>query len=362
MPIRVLVVDDSAVVRSVLTRTLEKETDITVIGGAPDPYVARDVIVELKPDVVVLDLEMPRMDGLTFLSKLMRYQPTAVIIVSSLTPRGSETALHALRLGAVDVLCKPGVAYTVGDLGPELIERVRAAARVNIQAHVESIKRRKQLAPPTAMLRTTNKVIAIGASTGGTVAIEELLLSLPVTAPGAVIVQHMPEHFTKSFAQRLDSMCASNVREARTGDAVLAGVVLIAPGGRHMLLRRDGARYIVEVREGPPVNRHCPSVDVLFRSVAATAGSNAIGIILTGMGGDGARGLLEMKQAGAHTIAQDERTCVVFGMPKVAIEAGAVDETLPLTRISPRVCELVGHAEVSTVRRSVTPGRVAGAR
>ncbi len=341
MPASVLVVDDSAIVRSVLMRTLEKEPDITVIGGAPDPYVARQLLVEHEPNVVLLDIEMPRMDGLTFLSKVMTHFPTAIVIVSSLTPRGSDIAIEALRLGAVDVMCKPGAAYTLGDLGPELIERVRAAARINIGAHVATLQRRDAPKRPTALLRTTNQILAIGASTGGTVAIEDLLVQLPPTAPGTVIVQHMPEHFTESFARRLDGLCAMNVREARNGDSVVTGVVLLAPGGKHMLLRRDGARYFVEVRDGPPVNRHRPSVDVLFRSVAATAGRNSVGVILTGMGADGAKGLLEMRQAGARTLAQDENSCVVFGMPKVAIELGAASEVVALRHMSTRVCGIL---------------------
>lgn len=351
MPTRVLVVDDSAIVRSVLIRTLEREPDIAVVGGAPDPYVAREMLVEHDPDVILLDIEMPRMDGLTFLAKVMEHRPTAVIIISSLTPRGSDIALEALRLGAVDVMCKPGAAYTVGDLGPELIERVRAAGRVNMSTHLPANRRRIAPVRSTALLRTTNQVLAIGASTGGTVAIEELLVQMPGTSPGIVIVQHMPEHFTLSFAQRLNGICAMNVREAKTGDSVVTGVALIAPGGKHMLLRRDGARYCVEVRDGPPVNRHRPSVDVLFRSVATTAGRNALGVILTGMGADGARGLLEMKEAGARTVAQDESSCVVFGMPKVAIELGGADQVLPLQKIAGHLCRLL-ETDAETAKRT----------
>ncbi|MGC4000671.1 MAG: chemotaxis response regulator protein-glutamate methylesterase [Anaeromyxobacter sp.] len=344
MTIRVLIVDDSAVVRSVLTRTLEKEIDITVVGSAPDPYVARELIVDKEPDVLLLDVEMPRMDGITFLSKVMAHRPMAVIIFSSLTPRGSELGLEALRLGAVDVMCKPGAAYTIGELGPELIERVRAAARARVRAAPAPGNRSPGTRVATALLKTTNQVLAIGASTGGTVAIEEVLTSLPGNAPGTVIVQHMPEHFTKSFAERLDGLCAMTVREAQSGDSVVSGVALIAPGGKHLLLRRDGARYLVEVREGPPVNRHRPSVDVLFRSVATTAGRNAVGVILTGMGGDGAQGLLEMKLAGARTLAQDEDSCVVFGMPKVAISLGGVDEVMPLRQLAARITSLFADA------------------
>jgi two-component system chemotaxis response regulator CheB len=342
--IRVLVVDDSAVVRSVLTRTLEKECDIVVVGSAPDPYVARELIQECEPDILLLDIEMPRMDGLTFLRKLMTHRPMPVIVVSSLTPKNSETGIEALRLGAVDVLCKPGAAYSVGELGPELVERVRAAATAKVPVYQPDLKPKHGGQTSTALLKTTNQILAIGASTGGTVAIEHVLKGLPANAPGTVIVQHMPEYFTKSFALRLNEICAMNVREAVAGDSVTAGVVLIAPGGKHLLLCRDGARYIVDVRDGPPVNRHRPSVDVLFRSVATTAGRNAIGVILTGMGGDGAQGLLEMKQAGARTLAQDERSCVVFGMPRVAIQLGGVDEVLPLSRVARRVCEIIGNA------------------
>jgi two-component system chemotaxis response regulator CheB len=338
--IRVLIVDDSAVVRSVLTRTLEKEIDISVVGSAPDPYVARELIVDREPDVLLLDVEMPRMDGITFLSKVMTHRPMAVIIVSSLTPRGSELGLEALRIGAVDVMSKPGAAYTIGELGPELVERVRAAARAHVRAAPSPENRPVVARAATALLKTTNQVLAIGASTGGTVAIEEVLTGLPGNAPGTVIVQHMPEHFTKSFAERLNGLCAMTVREAQSGDSVVGGVALIAPGGKHLLLRRDGARYLVEVRDGPPVNRHRPSVDVLFRSVATTAGRNAVGVILTGMGGDGAQGLLEMKRAGARTVAQDEDSCVVFGMPKVAISLGAVDDVLPLRQIATRITAL----------------------
>jgi two-component system, chemotaxis family, protein-glutamate methylesterase/glutaminase len=286
---------------------------------------------------------MPRMDGITFLGKLMARRPMPVIVVSSLTPRGSDLGIEALRLGAVDVMCKPGTAYTIGELGPELVERVRGAARARIRAPLPAGVGSPRVVASTALLRTTNQVVAIGASTGGTVAIEEVLTRLPGNCPGTVIVQHMPEHFTKSFAERLDGLCAMNVREAQTGDSVVNGVALIAPGGKHLLLGRDGARYVVEVRGGPPVNRHRPSVDVLFRSVATTAGSNAVGVILTGMGGDGAQGMLEMRQAGARTIAQDEDSCVVFGMPKVAIQLGGADEVLPLKAIAGRIVELLSR-------------------
>lgn len=340
MTVRVLVVDDSALIRSMLTRVLSAEPDIEVIGAAPDPYVARDMIVERNPDVVLLDVEMPRMDGLTFLGKLMEYYPLPVVILSSLTPAGSDLALQALRLGAVEVLCKPGASYTLGDMISDLVETVRAAARVNVQRQLLKGSQSKRLSPFTALAETTNKILAIGASTGGTVAIESILSALPPGTPGVVIVQHMPPYFTKSFADRLNAICALEVREAEEGDSVLPGVVLIAPGACHMALRRDGARYFVSVKPGPPVNRHCPSVDVLLNSVAHCAGRNAVGAILTGMGADGAKGLLAMRQAGSRTLAQNEESCVVFGMPKVAIEIGAAEEIVALASIPQRLLEL----------------------
>jgi len=340
MTIRVLVVDDSAVVRSVLSRALAAEADLEVIGTAPDPFVARDVIVERNPDVVLLDIEMPRMDGLKFLSKLMIYRPLPVIIISSLTPAGSELALEALRLGAVEVLCKPGAAYTVGDMVGDLVETIRAAARSQISHRAASQPRAPLGREFTLLAETTHKVLAIGASTGGTVALEQILTALPPRTPGMLIVQHMPAHFTRAFADRLNSLCAVEVREARQGDSVVAGVALIAPGGYHTLLERDGARYTVTIKRGPPVNRHCPSVDILFNSVARSAGRNAVAALLTGMGADGAKGLLNLRQAGARTMAQDEASCVVFGMPKVAIELGAAEEVVPLSDIPSRMLEL----------------------
>ncbi len=337
--IRVLVVDDSAIVRKIFVDELQRDPQIEVIGTAPDPYVARDKIVQLKPDVITLDIEMPRMDGITFLKKLMRYHPLPVIIVSSLTPKGGELALEALDAGAVEVMCKPGAAYTVGDMSVDLINKIKAASRAKVQ------KRSQDAAPVTrtvrrlAMTRTTNKVVAIGASTGGTEAIRRLLEAMPGNCPGTVVVQHMPEHFTHSFSERLDGLCAMAVKEAEDGDAVIPGRVLIAPGNHHMLLRRSGARYHVQVKSGPLVQRQRPSVDVLFKSVARYAGANAVGVILTGMGRDGADGLLEMKKAGAKTLAQNEETCVVFGMPKVAMELGAVDQTLALETIPRRILD-----------------------
>jgi two-component system chemotaxis response regulator CheB len=341
---RVLVVDDSAVVRQIFARELARDPQLEVVGSAPDPYVARDLIVQRKPDVVTLDLEMPRMDGITFLRKLMHYHPMPVVVVSSLTPAGGELALEALAAGAVDVMCKPGAAFTVGDMAAELVEKVKAAAHVDV-ARLRRAAAAATPAPPpaatTAMTRTTNQVLAIGASTGGTVALEVILRSMPHDAPGTVITQHMPEMFTRYFADRLNQLSRLHVKEAADGDSVVPGVALIAPGNKHMLLKRSGARYCVAVKEGPRVNRHRPSVDVMFRSVAQTAGRNAVGAILTGMGGDGAQGLLDMRRAGARTFAQDEATCVVFGMPKVAIEVGAAEKVVPLPSMAPEILRAV---------------------
>ena len=328
--IRVLIVDDSAIVRKVLTQQLQAEPDIEVVATAPDPYVARDHIVALKPQVVTLDVEMPRMDGITFLRKLMRYHPMPVIILSSLTPEGGQTAMEALAAGAVEVMAKPGAAYSVGEVGAQLADRIRAAAMADI-TRLETAPRR--VPQRLSMVKTTYKVIAIGASTGGVQALTAVLSVLPSNAPGILVVQHMPPQFTASFARRLNGICAMEVREAQDGDQVVPGQVLIAPGGFHMVLRRSGAMYRVAVEGGPRVCRQQPSVEVLFESVAEYAGANAVGAILTGMGDDGAKGLLKMRQNGARTIAQDERSCVVFGMPKEAIECGAAEKVVPLSQI-----------------------------
>ena len=334
--IRVLIVDDSAIVRKVFTEELSKERDIEVVGTAPDPYVARDKIVLLKPDVVTLDIEMPRMDGITFLKKLMRYYPLPVIIVSSLTPKGSQLALEALSIGALEVISKPSVSYSVGDMSVQLADKIRAVAfaRMDAKKSAVAIKPKKASISSKALAQTTNKIIAIGASTGGTEALRVVLTSMPLNAPGILVVQHMPAQFTTSFANRLDGLCEMTVREAKDGDSITNGLVLIAPGNYHMLLRRSGARYYVAVKQGPLVHHQRPSADVLFDSVADYAGSNAVGVILTGMGADGAQGLLKMKKAGAGTIAQDEKSCVVFGMPKEAIKLGAADEVVPLQDIA----------------------------
>lgn len=341
--IRVLVVDDSAIVRKILTEELSKEPDIEVIGTAPDPYVARDKIVLKKPDVITLDIEMPRMDGLTFLKKLMKYYPLPVIVVSSLTPHGSRMALEALEYGAVEVLPKPGSAYSVGDMSAQLKEKIRVAAKVNLkQLQPVKITNPSPLTPITkALSETTQKVIALGASTGGTEAIKEILIRLPLNIPGIVIVQHMPPQFTKAFAERLNHLCQIEVKEAKDGDTVMNGIALIAPGNLHMLLKRSGSRYYVNLKDGPMVHHQRPAVDVLFHSVAQYAGPNAIGVILTGMGADGAEGLLKMKEAGAKTIAQDEESCVVFGMPKEAIKKGAVDKVLPLEKIPQEIIQVL---------------------
>lgn len=339
--VRVLIVDDSAVVRQVLTELLSQDAGIEVIGVAADPIFAMEKMRRQWPDVIVLDVEMPRMDGITFLKKLMAERPTPVVICSTLTGRGAETTMQALAAGAVDIVAKPtiGLKNFLQESALEFIRVVKAAgqARPQRMAAVAAVVQPKftadaVLSPPTAgaMAQTTDKVVAIGASTGGTQALEKVLMALPRTTVGIVIVQHMPEKFTAAFAQRLNSICEVEVLEAKTGDRVIPGRALIAPGGRHMLLRRSGAQYQVEVVDGPPVNRHKPSVDVLFRSVAQCAGKNAVGIIMTGMGDDGAAGMLEMRDKGALTIAQDEASCVVFGMPKEAIKHGGVIKVLPL--------------------------------
>ena len=343
--IKVLIVDDSAIVRKIFSQELAKHEDIEVVGTAPDPYVARDKIVKLKPDVITLDIEMPRMDGLSFLRKLMKYYPIPTIIVSSLTPSNSEMALEAMEFGAVEVLAKPGGSYSVGDMSVQLVEKIRAVAQARMK--VPSPEERAVVPGDgsgeysRALKRTTHKVIAIGASTGGTEALKAVLTQMPPNSPGIVIVQHMPPKFTTAFANRLNGLCAIEVREAQNGDSVLPGLALIAPGNYHMLLKRIGGTYSVEVKTGPLVCHQRPSVDVLFHSVARYAGANALGVIMTGMGRDGAVGLLEMRQAGARTIAQDEASCVVFGMPKEAIKQGAVEHIVSLGEISHTLLKLL---------------------
>jgi two-component system chemotaxis response regulator CheB len=329
--IRVLVVDDSASVRVGCQRILTADPEIQVVGTAPDPFVARDLIVARKPDVMTLDIEMPRMDGITFLRRVMHYHPMPVVILSSLTARSSEKALEIMKAGAVSVVCKPYVGYTLAEMAEDLVSAVKAASRARLTANrpVASADRPR----PARLALPSTRVVAIGASTGGTVALESLLSAFPEDAPGTLIVQHMPPVFTQTFAARLAQVCAMRVREASDGDRVEQGLALVAPGGKHMVLRRGSQGYAVQVKEGPSVNHHRPSVDVLLRSVAAAAGRNAVGVLLTGMGSDGARGLLEMRKAGALTIAQDEESSVVFGMPKAAIQLEAVDKVLELGRI-----------------------------
>ncbi|MFA5455174.1 MAG: chemotaxis response regulator protein-glutamate methylesterase, partial [Sulfurimonas sp.] len=317
MAIRVLIVDDSATARAVLNDILSSDSGIEVVGTASDAFVARDKIVELRPDVICLDVEMPRMDGITFLKKLMHYMPLPVVMVSSLTQSGAKTTLEALEAGAVDFVAKPHSHIYDGknEMRDELISKIKAAAKAKV--FKKELNNQMQ-ANTTSLAQTTNKIVAIGASTGGTEALKDVLMALPRNAPGTVIVQHMPANFTPLFAQRLNTLCSMEIREAKNGDSIIPGVALIAPGDYHMVVRRSGARYYVEIGNGEKVSGHRPSADVLFNSVAKIAGANAIGVILTGMGGDGAKGLLAMKNAGAKTIGQDEASCVVYGMPKVA--------------------------------------------
>jgi two-component system chemotaxis response regulator CheB len=348
--IRVLIVDDSAIVRRVIRETLEREPDIEVIGTAADPIFALEMMKNAWPDVITLDVEMPRMDGITFLRKIMSEHPTPVVICSSFTEKGAQLTMDAMVAGAVSIITKPktGINQYLLDAANDLVTAVRAASRANMR-NVGPAARVTTPSPPkltadamlaegtaatTSMAKTSEGIVAIGTSTGGTQALEVILRMLPEHCPGIVIVQHMPEKFTAMFAERLNTLCQVEVREACDGDWVIPGRVLIAPGGKHMMLRRSGSHYIVEVADGPLVNRHKPSVDVLFRSVAEVAGKNSIGIIMTGMGDDGARGLHEMHEAGAKTIAQDEASCVVYGMPKEAVKLGGVDKILPLDMIA----------------------------
>jgi two-component system chemotaxis response regulator CheB len=333
--VSVLVVDDSSIVRQVLTRDLGRQPGIRVVGAAPDPFVARDMIVALKPDVVTLDIEMPRMDGLTFLRKVMKYHPMPVIVVSSLAARGCEMAIACLEAGAIAAVPKPNESYSIGDVTLQIADIIRSAGSMRLRTPSAA-----PVAPATpvrfesaALAETTHKIIALGASTGGTEALKVVLQSLPKQCPGIVMTQHMPQGFTAAFAKRLDGLCQIEVKEAADGDWVVPGRALLAPGDFHLKLDRDGARYIVRVVDGPRVSRHKPSVDVLFESVARIAGKNALGAIMTGMGGDGAAGLLSMRKAGAVTIGQDEASCIVYGMPKEAAKAGAVQVVSPLDEI-----------------------------
>ena len=344
--IKVLVVDDSAVVRQVVTELLGEDPDIEVIAACADPILAIARMKVQWPDVIVLDVEMPRMDGITFLKKVMAERPTPVVICSTLALSGAKTSIEALAAGAVAIITKPtlGLKQFLVDASDDMVTAVKAAAKANVKKYQPVAAREKNTADVimpaadkhTAMIQTTERVVALGTSTGGTQALEVVLTSLPRVTPGIVIVQHMPEKFTAEFANRLNGLCKIEVKEAQNNDRVIPGRALIAPGGKHMLLRRTGAQYYVEVMDGPLVNRHRPSVDVLFRSVAKCAGANALGVIMTGMGDDGAAGLMEMRTAGAHTVAQDEESCVVFGMPKEAIKRGGVEKTVTLTAIDSR--------------------------
>ena len=346
--IKVLIVDDSALIRQTLSKLITSDPHIEVAGTASDPYIAAKKIEKVAPDVMTLDVEMPRMDGLTFLKKIMSQRPMPVVIISSLTSEGTEAAFKALEYGAVDVIAKPqqNILEFFDEEKIRICDVIKSAAAAKTKRKTHFIKPAEpKLSVDSVLLKTgkknlvktSEKVIAIGASTGGTEAIRETLEAMPADSPGIVIVQHMPELFTRSFANRLDKLCAISVKEAEDGDAVIRGRALIAPGNKHTLLCRSGARYFVKVEEGPLVNRHRPSVDVLFRSAAQHAGPNAIGVLLTGMGADGARGLLEMKEAGASTIAQDEASCVVFGMPKEAIRLNAVDKIVSLDQIAAQI-------------------------
>ena len=354
--IKVLIVDDSAVVRQTLEKVLSSDREIEVVGTAPDPYAAAKKMKTLVPDVITLDVEMPRMDGITFLKKIMSQHPIPVVICSSLTGKGSETALKALEYGAVEIIHKPlvGTKQFIEESNILICDVVKAAALTKKKPNprtakiIEPSKKLTadvilQKADKKAMVQTTERVVVVGASTGGTEALRVFLEALPYNSPGIVVVQHMPENFTTAFAGRLNDICQVSVKEAANNDSVLPGHVLIAPGNKHTLLKRSGARYYVEVKDGPLVSRHRPSVDVLFRSASRYAGKNVCGVILTGMGDDGAKGMLEMKETGAINIAQDEATCVVFGMPNEAIKAGGVDQVLPLQAIAGKVIQVSGY-------------------
>jgi two-component system, chemotaxis family, protein-glutamate methylesterase/glutaminase len=363
--IKVLVIDDSALVRQILVEILRGARDMEVVGTASDPFVARERIKETNPDVLTLDVEMPRMDGITFLANLMRLRPMPVVMVSSLTERGAETTFKALELGAVDFVAKPkvDVAGTLADFSDEILSKIRAAAGARVHARTANVtavppKHSADAILPAVgaagagtkkMLRTTDRIIAVGASTGGTEAIREFLMGLPADSPAIVIAQHIPAAFSAPFTRRMDSLCQLSVCEPHDGQYIMPGHVYIAPGGKHLLVERDGARYLCRLNDGPPVNRHCPSVDVLFRSVAQKVGPNAVGVILTGMGDDGARGLKEMRDAGAPTIAQDEATSVVWGMPGAAVKMGAVGEILPLGKVAEAVMRLADSVGAQSV-------------
>ncbi|WP_373974854.1 chemotaxis response regulator protein-glutamate methylesterase [Chitinibacter sp. SCUT-21] len=358
--IKVVVVDDSALIRSLLKEVIDKAGDMECVATAPDPLVARELIRELNPDVITLDVEMPKMDGLDFLARLMRLKPTPVLMISSLTEQGSEVALRALELGAVDFIAKPkmNIASKIEEYSEEIRDKIRMASKAKVRSMV-----REPIAPVAPSntadavlpkvsrpLLKSEKLIIVGSSTGGTEALKEFLMPIPPDAPAILIAQHMPESFTKSFANRLDSLCRISVKEAEHGERILPGHAYIAPGHSHLLLGVSGANYICELSQAPPVNRHRPSVDVLFRSAANIAGRNAVGVILTGMGKDGAQGMLEMHQAGAHNFAQDEASCVVFGMPKEAIAVGGVHEVVSLKDMTQKVMNWIANNSSRALR------------
>ena len=332
--IKVLIVDDSAVVRKVLLAELSKYPNIEIVGTAPDAFIARNKIIDLKPDVLTLDVEMPQMDGITFLCKLMKQHPMPVIVLSSLTPQGSKRAIEAYEAGAIEVVCKPGPADNISDICKTLVEKIQAATKAHINRRALQAGQITSPSKPLVIAEITNKILALGASTGGVQALTTILPALPSNAPGTLVVQHMPPRFTATFAERLDDVCAMKVKEAQNMDMVTAGQVLIAPGGQHMLLLRSGNDYYVTIKDGPEVCRQKPSVEVLFNSVAKHAGPNAVGVILTGMANDGAKGLLNMRENDAHTIAQDESSCIVFGMPREAIKLGAAEKVVCLSNIA----------------------------
>ena len=357
MPVktRVVVVDDSALVRGLLSEIIDRQPDMTCVGAAADPLVAREMIRNLNPDVITLDVEMPHMDGIEFLSRLMRLRPMPVVMVSTLTERGADVTLKALELGAVDFVAKPkiGVSDGLRQLGADITEKIRTAARARVHRLAAPAPACTAAAAPPASLGrlSTEKIIFIGASTGGTEATREVLVKLPADAPAVMITQHMPPGFTKSYAARLDSLCRISVAEAQDGERILPGHAYLAPGGRHLSVERSGANYIARVRDGDPVNRHKPSVEVLFESAARVVGRNALGVMLTGMGADGAAAMKSMRDAGSWNLAQDEASCVVFGMPREAIAHGAAHEVLPLAQIAPRLMDwLRTHAGAATSR------------
>jgi len=356
--IKIIIIDDSALIRSVLKEIINSQPDMEVVGAAPDPIIAREMIRNLSPDVITLDVEMPKMDGLDFLERLMRLRPMPVLMISTLTEKGSEVTLRALELGAVDFIAKPKIDIQHGmqAYAEEIVAKLRASSKARVRPLVPKLSISPSnnadavLPKMSQKLSSTEKILVFGASTGGTEALKEVLMQLPPDCPGIVIAQHMPEGFTKSFAARLDNLCKINVKEAEHGDRILPGHAYLAPGHSHLLLARSGSNYICELSQAEPVNRHRPSVDVLFRSAANSAGRNAIGIILTGMGKDGALGLKEMHSAGAHTFAQDEASCVVFGMPKEAIAQGGVDEVVPLKDMATAIIDYLNESGTKAFR------------